>query len=267
MTGTDAGGNQVSTTFAYDVTNPAPTANNLAFVLGFDATVTLNPLVNDVDPDGDQLTVLNVGPTTNGGTVAINPDGTLTYTPVVGFIGRDTFTYTIDDGNGGQDTATISIDIGSDSLEDPEATPIPAQNAVDNAPFTPIDLNDFIEDSFMQAVSFAVDGLPEGLALDANGVISGSPANDASENGPNNDGVYPVTITAVDTDGNVITTGVEFTVTNPEPEANNDIASTEIGEAVTISVLANDNDPDGDDLTVSEGTPPANGTILSLIHI
>jgi subtilisin family serine protease len=56
--------------------------------------IRINVLANDNDPDGDALTISNVGPASHG-TVVNNGDGTLTYTPASGFIGVDTFTYTI----------------------------------------------------------------------------------------------------------------------------------------------------------------------------
>ena len=89
VTATDPGGAQATSTFVYEVTNPAPTANDDMTVTPVDTAITLNPVVNDTDPDGDPLTVLNVGPSTNGGTVVVNPDGTVTYTPPVGFMGVD----------------------------------------------------------------------------------------------------------------------------------------------------------------------------------
>ncbi len=53
---------------------------------------------------------------TNGshGTVVINADGTVTYTPNPGFFGTDTFTYTATsvDGNG-QDTAVVTVVIAA----------------------------------------------------------------------------------------------------------------------------------------------------------
>lgn len=44
------------------------------------------------------------------------------------------------------------------------------------------------------------------------------------------------------------------------PTANDDTANTPQNTPVTINVLANDSDPDGDTLTVSVETPPANGS-------
>jgi hypothetical protein len=50
------------------------------------------------------------------------------------------------------------------------------------------------------------------------------------------------------------------TPTNQPPMATNDAASTTVGAAVTVPVLANDSDPNGDPLTVTNLTQPANGT-------
>ena len=62
------------------------------------ATVTL--LANDVDVDGNTLTLQSVDASGTLGTVGIDPgNNTITYTPVADFNGNDTFTYTIIDGN------------------------------------------------------------------------------------------------------------------------------------------------------------------------
>ena len=45
------------------------------------------------------------------GTVTINGDGTLSYTPTANFNGTDTFSYTISDGNGGTATATVTVTV------------------------------------------------------------------------------------------------------------------------------------------------------------
>ena len=48
-----------------------------------------------------------------GGTVLINPDNTVTYTPNENYNGSDSFTYTTSDGQGGTDTATVMITVNS----------------------------------------------------------------------------------------------------------------------------------------------------------
>ena len=49
--------------------------------------------------------------TTGSGSVVINPDGTYTYNPALGFSGEDTFVYTIVDTFGKTDSANVSIEV------------------------------------------------------------------------------------------------------------------------------------------------------------
>jgi len=76
--------------------------------------VTIDLLANDVDIDGDGLSVANVDAAANG-TVKDNGDGTVSYTPNAGFSGVDTFSYTVSDGNGGFDTAVATVLVGMDA--------------------------------------------------------------------------------------------------------------------------------------------------------
>ena len=104
---------------------PAPTVENNKPIAADDATETyLNTAVvikvkaNDVDPDPTGTPNGTLGTPTKltdpaHGTVALNPDGTYTYTPTTGYIGKDTFTYSICD-NGTPslcDTATVTVTI------------------------------------------------------------------------------------------------------------------------------------------------------------
>ena len=56
-------------------------------------------LANDTDIDLDTLSIDSFTQPANG-TVAVNGDGTFTYTPTANFNGADSFTYTVADGNG-----------------------------------------------------------------------------------------------------------------------------------------------------------------------
>ena len=66
-------------------------------------------LENDTDFDSADLTVTGHGVTDNG-TVIVNSDGSLTYTPDAGFSGADSFTYTVSDGQA-SDSALVTIDV------------------------------------------------------------------------------------------------------------------------------------------------------------
>lgn len=80
-------------------------------------------------------------------------------------------------------------------------------------------------------------------------------------------GVDSFTYTILDGRGGAATATVTITVNGPPgsnqaPTAGNDSATTAPGVAVTIDVLANDADPDGDALTINIITPPSNGTAV-----
>ncbi|MDJ0946478.1 MAG: Ig-like domain-containing protein [Kiloniellales bacterium] len=93
-----------------DGVNDAPVAADDASVTDQDTAVTINVLSNDLDAEGHALSVAAVGTAANGN-VAINADGTVTYTPNAGFSGSDSFTYDVSDGNGGVHTATVSVTV------------------------------------------------------------------------------------------------------------------------------------------------------------
>jgi gliding motility-associated-like protein len=75
-------------------------------------------LGNDMDPDGDALTITGATAPANG-SVIINNDGTITYTPNVGFTGTDTFYYTITDGYA-ISKAKVTVNINADVMALPK---------------------------------------------------------------------------------------------------------------------------------------------------
>jgi hypothetical protein len=90
--------------------NCPPLANDDSATTQAGASVTINVLANDTDPDNNPLTVAS-RTFPDHGTNVINGDGTITYTPTPGYVGPDSFTYTISDGQGGRDTATVRITV------------------------------------------------------------------------------------------------------------------------------------------------------------
>ncbi|MGH8065860.1 MAG: Ig-like domain-containing protein [Candidatus Entotheonellia bacterium] len=94
----------------YGDRNKDPVADNETAITAREVPVTINALANDSDPDGDPLEVVGVTQGVNG-EVALNDDGTVTYTPAKGFDGTDSFTYTIDDDHGGQAIGTVTVTV------------------------------------------------------------------------------------------------------------------------------------------------------------
>jgi len=90
--------------------NDPPVATDDSATTLQDTPVIVAVLANDTDQDGDTLTIIALTQGSNG-TVSDNGNGTVTYTPNIGFNGSDSFTYTISDGNGGLATATVGITV------------------------------------------------------------------------------------------------------------------------------------------------------------
>jgi hypothetical protein len=92
------------------VANAPPVANDDSASTLHDTPVDINVKSNDTDADNDLLTVIGVTQGANG-SVTINANNTVRYTPNAGFFGSDSFTYTVDDGRGETDSATVSVTV------------------------------------------------------------------------------------------------------------------------------------------------------------
>ena len=100
-------------TYVVQAMNQPPVAVNDNVTITSKAAVSINALTNDSDPEGKPLSVVSV---TQGakGSVQINSDGSLTYTPSKGFKSSDQFSYTISDGNS-TSSANVSITLSGGS--------------------------------------------------------------------------------------------------------------------------------------------------------
>ena len=109
-------------------TNTDPVAVDDSATTPYQTAIDIDVLDNDSDPDGDPITVTLTTAPANG-TVAINPDGTVKYTPNASYSGPDSFTYTISDGQGGTDTATVSITVTAPPVNPPPTSDAGADKA------------------------------------------------------------------------------------------------------------------------------------------
>ncbi|QSX42122.1 Ig-like domain-containing protein [Shewanella cyperi] len=91
--------------------NSAPVAQDDAVLTSGTASIKIVVLANDSDAEGDALQIYS---TTQGryGSVKVNADNSLTYTPGKRFKGSDSFSYTITDG---ELTATATVTLSPDS--------------------------------------------------------------------------------------------------------------------------------------------------------
>ncbi len=92
--------------------NDPPKAHDDSLVTQEDTPATIDVLANDIEVDNELLKITAVGKSA-GGSVTVNPTGTLTYTPNADFYGKDTFTYIVTDREGMTDRATVRVEVTS----------------------------------------------------------------------------------------------------------------------------------------------------------
>jgi Ca2+-binding RTX toxin-like protein len=238
------------------VPNRAPDAVNDSAATNEDTAVIVDVLGNDTDPDGDPLTVTEA--TSPDGQVTINGDGTLTFTPDENFNGDTTITYSISDGNGGTDTATVNVHV-TPVNDDPVAVD-DIETTDEDVPVT-IDLigNDTDVDGDPLTIGTVTVPADQGTVVDnGDGTVTFTPADNF--NGP-----ATITYTVVDGQGGEDTgeAVVNVGALNDGPTANDDADVTDEDTPVTVDLIDNDTDEEGDPLTVTGATVPADqGTLV-----
>ncbi len=251
----DGHGGTATAAVTITVDNGAPVAAGDTAGAAAGRPVTIAVLANDTDPNGDPLAVSAVSAPAAGGTVTINPDGTVTYTPPPGYVGPDTFTYTVSDGAGGSATATVTVEVSNDrpvAGDDSATAPAGGPATVD------VLANDTDPDGQPLTVTAVSTPAAGGTAtLNPDGTVSYTPP-------PGFAGVDTFTYTVSDGAGGTDTATVSVTVANAAPVAGNDTAATTPGVAVEVAVLGNDTDANGHPLTVTGLTPPASGGTVRL---
>ncbi|OXD01543.1 RTX toxin, partial [Vibrio parahaemolyticus] len=213
-------------------------------------TIDLNTAFSDVDNVDGELT-FSVSGNSNIQVAIVN--GIATITPTADWNGSETLTFTATDPSGESVSQTVNFTVAP--VVDIEAD---STNVVED---TPTIINVLGNDTF--------EGKDKVVSLDAeNGPKNGTVIvnNDGTVTyTPNDNYVGKDTFTYIVTSGGVSeSTTVEVNVTpvNDAPVAKDDIATTQEDTAVTIDVLPNDTDADGDKLSVeSASVPKEQGTV------
>ena len=254
---TDPSGASATQSFALAVTDPAPTARDDIASTRAGAPATITVLANDGDPAGAPLTVTSAGTGAGApghGAVAINPDGTITYTPDAGFGGTDSFTYAISDGQGGTASATVAVTVLPNGA--PTARPDQAATTA-GAPVTVAVLANDSDPNGDPLVVTAAAAAHGTVAINPDGTLTYTPQAGFT-------GVDAVTYSISDGQGGTAGSTVSVTVepaANGAPRARPDQAATPADTPVRVAVLANDTDPDGDPLTVTDVGAAMHGAV------
>ncbi|WP_425100193.1 Ig-like domain-containing protein [Tropicibacter sp. S64] len=244
---TDLGGLTSTATVTVTV-NPvpdAPVAEDDSATTDEDTAVTFAVLGNDYDVDiGDTISVTDASAA--NGTVVIELDGQLTYTPNLNFNGTDTITYEITDSTGLTDTATVTVTVNP--VNDPPVAQSDTATVNEDTP-TLIDVlgNDSdvdIGDTLTVTSATALNGT---VAVQANGQLLYTPD-------PNYFGSDTITYEITDSGGLTSTATVAVTVNpvNDAPQSLDIPVTINEGDGVTIIDLSTQaTDIDGDALTFS----------------
>jgi Ca2+-binding RTX toxin-like protein len=246
--------------------NQNPIAKNDNFTgLTADKQVTKTSadlLANDVDPDGNPLTLTSVTGA-SGGIVSLNNQGQVIFTPTTG-VTKGSYLYAINDGKGGSSQATVNLEFLSPINNNPVAKNDTFSNLTGN-----------------QAVTKqASDLLANDTDADSGDILSITSVNNANNgtvNFSNNQVIFTPTTNTVSgsfdytiNDGkggtSNATVSLGFVIPNQQPVAVNDSFSDKpANQPVALTaqnLLANDSDADKNDvLTVSAVAAKTGGSV------
>ncbi|MGE0309792.1 MAG: Ig-like domain-containing protein, partial [Acidimicrobiia bacterium] len=214
--------------------------------------IDVDVLANDIDVDGDLLSIESVGEALDGQVTVV--DGVVRYMPLPDFFGVDEFPYQVCDGTGLCDSGVVTVTVAA--MND---APIAVNDATATLEDTSVEIdvlaNDSDVDGNLERSTLVVTVLPVDSTVEVVGfAIRFTP-------GPDFFGVDEFTYQVCDglglCDSAAVTVSVE--AVNDAPVAVDDAVSTLEDTSVDIDVLENDGDVDGDDLTVAVVGTAANG--------
>ncbi|HCG7918794.1 TPA: tandem-95 repeat protein [Vibrio parahaemolyticus] len=109
FTATDPSGESISQTVNFTVAPVADIVADKATVVE-DTPTIINVLGNDTFESTDKVVSLDAENGPKNGTVIVNNDGTVTYTPDDNYVGKDTFTYVVTSG-GVSESTTVTVNV------------------------------------------------------------------------------------------------------------------------------------------------------------
>ncbi|EOX4939271.1 tandem-95 repeat protein [Vibrio alginolyticus] len=219
-------------------------------------TITTEELLSNVNiDDTDTLVITNVTIESGNGTLIDNSDGSWTYIPEADDDTEVSFSYDIIDNDGGVINGTANLDITP--VND---APIATNDAIQTDEDSQVVIDVLANDSDIEGDDLIITSasVPEeqGIVEIIDGKLVFTPAENFNGN---------ATISYTITDGELedeAQVSVTVNSVNDAPIASNDTIITEEDSSVTVDVLPNDTDIDGDTLSIDSASVPSDqGTV------
>jgi VCBS repeat-containing protein len=240
-----------------DVINPALVADNIAVNANEDTNprpVTLTASYTDADLSHTHM--FSVDTTGTKGTIVNNGDGTFTYNPNGKFeylgaaeTATDTFSYTVTDGHGASSTATATVNIHGENDAPTVSAVITSIKSEDDASYA-INLLQYASDPDQHDVLHVsnVTGLIAGVTLTGDTLVVDPNVYNALAVGEH--AAIDVSYNILDGNGGSVSETASITINglNDAPTAAAVSTIDQKGQTVSGNVLANDSDPDTNDV-------------------
>ncbi len=236
---------------------PIAVADSVETEVGQSVIITV--LSNDSDPDGDALSLTGISIPPDHGSAVANADQTITYAPESGFSGEDAFTYSISDGFLSA-SARVVVQVGGPANRAPIAVDDAVETIKDNAVIIDVLANDTDADGDALAVSGFTETPSRGsVVVRGDGTVAYAP-----EAGFIGSDAFVYAITDGSSSASARVSVTVMPLPNPPPDAVDDMVDTFRDVPVEVDVLANDSDPNGDDLAIVGIGAPLFGSAVAV---
>jgi hypothetical protein len=234
--------------------NSAPTANDDNITTEYETKVVIDVLSNDSDIDGDSLNLKSIDVAPQNGRAKI-VNGKIEYTPNKGFSGEDSLEYSIDDGSSKTSSAKVTITV----KQKPNSAPIAKDDTINTKEDTKITIDVLSNDSDKDGDTLSIKSTTtpqHGSVSIKNGKIEYTPSK-------NYNGKDYFKYTIDDGNGNKDSANVDINISavNDMPLASNDKVTLNEDSSISIDVLKNDKDVDGDKLSIKITSKPQHGSV------
>ncbi|WP_036181731.1 VCBS domain-containing protein [Marinomonas sp. MED121] len=249
-------------------TNDAPVAEAATGAVAEDASITGTISASDVDLADDASLVFSTESTVEG--LTLNADGSYSFDASsydsleAGETQVITIPVTVTDDQNATDTTTLTITVTgtNDAPVAEAATGAVAEDASITGTISASDV-DLADDA---SLVFSTESTVEGLTLNADGSYSFDASSyDSLEAGETQVITIPVTVTDDQNATDTTTLTITVTGTNDAPVAVADVGSVTLGSAITLDVLSNDTDVEGDSLTITAASVSAEQGVVEIV--